>query len=183
MRRLKEQLEARRKYSFEKGQFEKSVIQAKARLLYFPWLAYVVRKSHESETCYYLDLWRQEPQYFILFQENQKIREIPVFLTSVEEVSLKADFEKAIEFCNKNQPSNVDIKTYNSVVEGVFKEAIKYEDIRYCSPIKYYTFSGFVVDLEDATDQEIEQLKPQKVKTDCKPHQNSFIRFFNSLYG
>jgi hypothetical protein len=187
MKSIRDQVEAIRKSVFDKEQFEKSVIKAHARLTYIPWLDYVVRKSHSSETGYYLTLWKQEPQYFILFKgdnfnSNQRVCEVPVFLTELEEYSLKADFDSAIKFGNEDEPSLEDVKRYNSVIGTMFKAAIKYEEVRYCPPVKFYTFAGFVIDLDDATHDEIERFNKPKIQIESKPQKSSLAKFFQSRY-
>lgn len=148
-RDLRETLEALRVAAFEKSQFDESVIIAHARLLFTPWLDHVVRKSHHSETEFYRTLWDQEPQYFILFQENGRVCEVPIFLTELEEEELEADFQSAIAFANRVKPTLEEVEAYTSVVGTIFKEAIKYDEVRYCKPVKFYTFAGFVIAPED----------------------------------
>jgi hypothetical protein len=187
MNSIRDQVEAIRKTVFEKEQFKKSIIKAHARLTFISWLDFVVRKSHSSETGYYLNLWKQEPQYFILFKDNNfeatnRICEVPVFLTELEEDSLKADFDSAIKFGNEDEPTLEDVKRYNSVIGAMFKAAIKYDEVRYCPPVKFYTFAGFVIDLDDATHDEIERFNKPKVQTESKPQKSLLAKFFQSLY-
>lgn len=188
MKTIKEMLNERSQFVQDKRVAKDASIKAEAQLRDTSWLNYVIRKSHDVENGYFINLWDQSPQYRIVFFDKNRVRDLPVFLTDKEVISLNDEFERSIRFCSNTRPSNKELESYTSFITNLFDNAIKWDDLPYCKPYKFYTYHGIQFDIENATEEEIEQVEewskpmPKAKKSKIIIKKNKVKTFFNWLY-
>lgn len=161
--------------------------KAEAQLIHIPWLHFVLRKSNEHESAFFIELWNQCPQYRIVYDMGGTIRHLPIFLTDDEALTLKSKFDDAVKFCDNTNPYRDEVEAYTLFIKDLFEKAIRLDETYFHKPYKFYSLAkgdGIVFCEADSTCDEIQLHKEQLIRFESKGEQpkKGALKLLSDIY-